>query len=112
MNGLLWGTTAASLISLHMPPHVPPSFPLHRHAGLNPGLIRTGIRQNYMGAGRLAGLVEWLIGKLCVSPEVRAAQRSAAGWCGGWGRWCCSRRLQRLPWSTACAGTARTTPWA
>lgn len=37
--------------------------------GLNPGLIRTGIRQNYMGTGRLAGVVEWIIGKLCVSPE-------------------------------------------
>ena len=41
--------------------------------GLNPGLIRTGIRANYLGSGPLAAAVEALIGAFNPSPEAYAA---------------------------------------
>ena len=41
--------------------------------GLNPGLIRTGIRANYLGTGLLSTVVEALIGARSMSPEAYAA---------------------------------------
>ena len=41
--------------------------------GLNPGLIRTRIRENYLGTGLLSAAVESLIGALSVSPDAYAA---------------------------------------
>lgn len=46
----------------------PPARPVEAF-GLNPGLIKTGIRQNFMGTGWMARVVEGLIGKLNISPE-------------------------------------------
>lgn len=41
--------------------------------GLNPGLIRTSIRENFLGTGILARIVEWLISLFNISPETYAA---------------------------------------
>jgi NAD(P)-dependent dehydrogenase (short-subunit alcohol dehydrogenase family) len=53
----------------------PTRFPQVRWYGLNPGLIRTNIRANYVGEGTLRHrAIEWLIGLFTPSPE-RYAQR-------------------------------------
>jgi hypothetical protein len=41
--------------------------------GLNPGLIRTGIRDNYLGGGALSAVVEPLIGAFNPTPDAYAA---------------------------------------
>lgn len=45
-------------------------YPAGRFFGLNPGLIKTNIRDNFLGAGSMKSrLAEWLIGLLNMSPE-------------------------------------------
>ena len=42
--------------------------------GLNPGLVKTGIRSNFMGTGMLASFVESLISMFNITPEKYAEQ--------------------------------------